>query len=450
MSGQSSYTQSVTERLVPRLLRPVASEDRARAALHVLDWVGCATAGAHSPQAVTLKKGLTPSSDKNALSNILYFAALGNVLEMDDVDKRALLHPGPVIIPAALLAAVEAKASMVQFLDAIVRGYEAAIRIGRAVGPDHYRYWHNTGTCGPFGAAAAVASIFDHDEEQLMWALGLAGTQASGFWQTRHEPASFAKQLHTSRAAHSGYLAATLAKSGFVGVRTILEGEQGFFAATCGNADPENVLAFSADDPWVIHEVSFKPWPACRHVHAAIDAALEVREQGMNWENAEEILIRTYEDALIFCDEPEPKDPLSAKFSLQHTVAVGLHKGQPALEDFKIDALSDREISSIRSKIHVHSDPKFTNVYPAHFGAAIELQYSNGISETVEINDALGDPENPASNDILITKAKTLMAAGGIPPNDRQKLRDVVLNPCGADRSVLELFNFMMHQVCHE
>jgi 2-methylcitrate dehydratase PrpD len=126
----------------------------------------------------------------SALGAALGNGGLGNVLEMDDVDKRAVLHPGPVVVPAALAAAQDRGASGEAFLDAIVRGYEAVIRIGRAVGPGHYRYWHNTGTCGPFGSAAAAASLYGLSQEQTAWALGLAGTQASGLWQTRHEAAS--------------------------------------------------------------------------------------------------------------------------------------------------------------------------------------------------------------------------------------------------------------------
>jgi len=157
-------------------------------------------------------------------------------------------------------------------LDAIVIGYEATIRIGRAVGTGHYAFWHNTATCGPFGAAAAACHLLEGSD--LRSALGLAGTQAAGLWQTRHEPDSMAKQLHAGHAAHAGVLAAILSKQGFQGPRSILEGEQGFFAAMCPGADPEDVLV-NPDSEWLLHETSLKPYPACRHAHPAIDAALK-------------------------------------------------------------------------------------------------------------------------------------------------------------------------------
>lgn len=419
MSGQSPKRPTLTEILSARLASPIASGDREKAALCVLDWAGCAAAGAPSPAGRAMRKALRVrgGNGDGPLADVLYWGALGNVLEMDDVDKRALLHPGPVVIPAALAAAGSVGADAESFLDGVVRGYEAVIRIGRAVGPDHYRYWHNTGTCGPFGAAAAAASIFKLDTDKTVWALGLAGTQASGFWQTRHEPQSFAKQLHTARAAHAGLFAAQLAMNNFVGLESILEGPQGFFAATCGGADPSGVVDFqdsASPMHWTIHDVSVKPWPACRHAHAAIDAALALREEGVRAADIQSAVVRSYKDALVFCDKPAPEDTLSAKFSLQHSVAVALLKGPPRLEDFEGAALDDPVIAALRKKIAVAEDETITARYPARFGAALDVVLSDGDKRTIETPDALGDPENPASRDMILDKARMLMAAGGV------------------------------------
>ena len=433
MSGQSPNSPTVTESLAARLAAPVSAEDRDRAALCVLDWAGCAVAGAASPAGRAMRAAV---GDEGGLQPVLYTGALGNVLEMDDVDKRALLHPGPVVMPAALVAAELAEANAAAFLDGVVRGYEAVIRVGRAVGPDHYRYWHNTGTCGPFGAAAAAASIFGLDAEKTVWALGLAGTQASGFWQTRHEPQSFAKQLHTARAAHAGLTAAQLAKYGFVGLKTILEGPQGFFAATCGDADPRGVVDFGGDAAWAIHDVSVKPWPACRHAHAAIDAALVLREEGATPANVDKIVIRTYRDAVVFCDNPAPQDVLSAKFSLQHAVAVVLARGAPSLEDFEGAALTDAELAGLRAKTAIVEDETFTERYPARFGTAVSVALKDGGVRSADIPDALGDPENPASRDMALAKAAMLMRAGGMADRDAEALTDAALALAGEGGSV--------------
>lgn len=438
-------TSSITERLAHRLSRPVSDRDRARAALHVLDWTGCAVAGARSEPARIMRSIFSRTDD---LEGALYWGSLGNVLEMDDVDKRALLHPGPVVIPAALVGCELYQGDAALFLDAVVRGYEAMIRIGRAVGPDHYKFWHNTSTCGPFGAAAGLAATMPREEPKIVDALGLAGTQAAGFWQLRHEPLSMAKQLHAARAAHAGVTAFCLADAGFIGVRTILEGPQGFFAATCGAAAPESIVAFPDDAPWTIHEVSFKPWPACRHAHAAIDAALALRNQGVKAEAVDRAVVRTYRDAVVFCDKPNPGDSLSAKFSLQHSVAVALRGGALALSDFEGKALRIPETAALREKIAVEADEGFTKRYPARFGASVEVALKGGGRLIVEIGDALGDPENPASDDLIYQKSMALFAYGGLKKRDAKALASAALDLPKNEPRALRAYFSRLKEAC--
>lgn len=437
MSGQILNT--LAEELAALCAGPVSDADRARAALHVLDWAGCAVAGSISEQARHFRAAVRDdfrgrcnaigAQPSGALTAVMINGALGNVLEMDDVDKRAILHPGPVVIPAALAACEDAGLGTVHFLDAIVRGYEAVIRVGRAVGAGHYAYWHNTGTCGPFGAAMAAASVLELSPERAAHAMALAGTQASGFWQTRHEPASMAKQLHTARAAHAGLLGARLAAEGFEGPLSILEGPQGFFAATCPGADPKGVLSHY-DPGWRIHEVSFKPWPACRHAHAAIDAALELGGRVLADEIAS-IRIETYPDALKFCDKPQPQTILEAKFSLQHAVAVTLLRGGPALADFEPEGFSDLQVSALAAKVDVAIGDDFADAYPARYGARVRVMTRDGAEHVGEAPDALGDPENPVSVERLTEKAMALMAAGGVSPSMAGHLCDAALGLAG-------------------
>ncbi len=447
MSGQNPSAPSVTERLAQRLLRPVSDRDRKRAALHVLDWTGCAVAAARSEPARIMRSVFTRTDD---LDGVFFWGALGNVLEMDDVDKRALLHPGPVVIPAALVGCDLYQADAELFLDAIVRGYEAMIRIGRAVGPEHYKYWHNTATCGPFGAAAGLAATIPRPEPRIVDALGLAGTQASGLWQMRHEPASMAKQLHTARAAHAGLTAFSLADAGFVGVRTILEGPQGFFAAACGAASAEMVLDFPADAPWAIYDVSFKPWPACRHAHAAIDAALALRNQGLKAEDIASAVVRTYRDAIAFCDKQHPEDALSAKFSLQHSAAVALLGGPPSLADFEGKALRNAETKAFRDRIKVKSDAGFTSRYPARFGAAVEATLKSGATLVAEVGDALGDPENPASDDLIYEKAMALIAHAGLKKGEAKQLAAAALALPKNEPRAFRAFYALLKEACAE
>ncbi len=394
------------QQLAAHLSQDPSAGDLVKARLHLLDWIGCAVAGRNHGTASALMAALK----EEEVREVFAWGALGNILEMDDVDKRALLHPGPSIIPAALCALSDT-GSLDDLLTAVVRGYEATVRLGRAVGPDHYAFWHNTGTCGPIGAAAAAASLLKLSREETGHAMALAMSQFAGLWQTRHDPESAGKQIHTAHAAQAGLVSARLAARGLQGPLSFLEGEQGFFAATCGAADPMGVLA-NHDGRWLIQDVSFKPWAACRHAHAVIDAALLARE-AVPLDKIEQVIILTYADALKFCDKPNPQTVIEAKFSLQHAVAVTLVKGMPQLSDFEPDAIADPAIADLRGRVQVYEGDAYTSRYPAHFGAEVRLEAGEK-SGVYRMPDALGDPENPLSQDGIERKARTLFEYGGL------------------------------------
>ena len=412
---------TVTQKLAEVLARPISDKDRQRASMLLLDWTGCAVAGQAESAGQKVTAAFPDETGKctrigagksSVLMAALHNGCLGNVLEMDDVDKRAVLHAAPTIIPAALAMAEHVGANAKDFLDAIVIGYEATIRIGRAVGAGHYAFWHNTATCGPFGAAAAACHLLEGCD--LVSALGLAGTQASGLWQTRHEPDSMAKQLHAGHAAHAGVLAAILSKQGFQGPRSILEGEQGFFAAMCPGANPEDVL-INPDAGWLLHETSLKPYPACRHAHPAIDAALKAElVEGP-------ITIETYDDALKFCDRPNPKPGIEAKFSLQHAVALTLLGSAPKLDDFSEAALL--KTAALRKRIMVIAIEEFNQAYPVHYGAAVTVGGKRYVA-----SDAYGDPEYPMTDQAVMDKAIMLMTHVAMSEEKSNELAHSALN----------------------
>ena len=429
MSGQISENPILTE-LSELLSRPVETKDLQRARLHLLDWIGCAIAGTIEPAGEALRA--RPAND--TLSQAFTWGGLGNILEMDDVDKRALLHPGPSIVPAVLAVAQSQSTTLTQALSAIVIGYEATIRLGRAVGSGHYALWHSTGTCGPIGAAAAAAHLMGLSPSQTAHAMALAVSQSAGLWHTRHDPFSMGKQLHTAAAARAGVDAAQLASVGFAGPLRILEGEQGFFAAMCPGSEASLVLA-RATSAWAIHDVSFKPWPACRHAHAVIDAALALRDK-TDPAQATDLIVRTYSDALKFCDQVNPSTVIEAKFSLQHSVAVAMVRGAPTLADFSLEAINDPELSALRSNVKVEISEAFDAAYPARFGAAVSF---NDLTETA--SDALGDPENPMSYQQIREKADMLMKAGLLDAQMRERIIRAVLSDDATIADVSQLLS---------
>ena len=431
---------TLTEQLSVLLQRPLDERVHARGTLHLLDWLGCAFAGVHTEAGRAVLAWAhgtgTPghyvaigAGRLDRATATIVNGALGNILEMDDVHRTAILHPGPVVAPAALTAAHSVQASGARLLEALAIGYEAMIRVGRSFGPGHYRFWHNTSTAGPFGAAAAVGALLRLDTAAMADALGNAGTQSAGLWQTRHEP-SMSKQLHTARAAHAGMVAAELAAVGFTGPREILEGVQGLYAATCPDAMPERVT----DEPngeWLMFNTSFKPWPACRHAHSAIDAALDLRTQVAPAAIAS-IKLHAYDDAIRFCDRPAPRTSQEAKFSLQHAVAVVLTRGRPTLEDFEPDAIADASVAALRSRVRVEHDEALTRAYPEHYGAALEATLTDGRRLLIASPDALGDPVKPLDRDAIVDKALTLMVWAGVGKARAETIVDGVFALVGA------------------
>lgn len=376
---------SLTERLAGHLLRAVAPNVQTRARLHLLDWLAC-VAGARRSEMADVARRAEPDVLTRA-------ALLGNALEMDDVHRGAILHPGPVVWPAALSAARETGCAMDALLDGAVRGYEAVIAVGATFDAWHYGHWHNTATAGGFGGAAAAASIFGLNADATADALGHAGSLAGGLWRMRHEPC-LTKQLHAAQASLTGLWHARLARAGAHGPRLILEGDQGLYAAMTREPRPMKL-----GEGWRIEEVSFKPWGACRHVHPAIDAALELKRQGRL---SKPVHVATYRDALIFCHRPDPRTVLDAKFSIQHGIAIVLDKGEPDMADFEPDAIA--RLASLRAQVTVSEDPELTAAYPAHFGARIG---------DLVLRDTLGDPERPLPAQGVEAKARSLGEWGG-------------------------------------
>ncbi|KAA0892517.1 MmgE/PrpD family protein [Pusillimonas sp. ANT_WB101] len=429
----------LSRQLIDLLARPITTSDRERAALHVLDWMGCAAAGLTTPPgqvfsayAATLAPGQCPVIGGLSLSAsdaALINGTMGNVLEMDDFYRTALVHPGPVVVPAALAMAAATDASGDAFLDAVIKGFEVMIRIGDSVGPRHYRYFHNTATCGVFGAAVAAGSLLGLNADTMVHALGQAGTMASGLWQCRIED-TMSKQLHTGRAAQSGVMSAQLASMGLTGATQILEGDLGFFNAMCPDGQPENLLV-GADNPWRIHGTSFKPWPACRHTHATIDAALALLTC-VNTDQITHIVVKSFRDAVQVCDRALPVTSVQAKFSLQHASAITLLFGKPKLEHFSAAYINDETVAALRAKVVLEEASEMTQVYPQHFGSSMHIEHADGTIVTHTVNDALGDPENPMSLSQLQEKAAMLLTSAGYDTNTLSELTTAALALPGA------------------
>ena len=385
--------------LAQHLQRPVPEYVRTKARLHLLDWLACVAGARGSAVADVLRR--------SGLDASRHAWWLGGILEMDDVHRSALLHPGPVIWGPVFEAASDVKASLDLAIDGAAQGYEAMIAIGLTFDAHHYSRYHNTATGGPFGSAAAAGAVYGLAPEMLTGALGNAGSTTGGFWQMRHE-AGMTKAWHVCSAGRQGFFAAFMAKAGLTGTAYILEGPQGLYAATCRHPKP-----IVLGPGWRIEEVSFKPWAACRHAHPAIDCALELRAAG---KLTAPFHVEIYADALKFCDKPHPTTETEAKFSLQHAVAVIADGRDATPADFTVEAIA--ALAPLRAQVTVAEAAEITARYPAHFGARL-----NGF----ELVDTRGDPERPVGEADIVAKMHMLAAWGGLPPHEADRAAELAL-----------------------
>ncbi|MGH7635664.1 MAG: MmgE/PrpD family protein, partial [Gemmatimonadaceae bacterium] len=240
----------------------------------LLDSLGCGVYGYATPWAKLLlqwaRAGATGKGEatvwgETAPSLRASDAALVNgtavhAFELDDY-HQAKLHPGAVVIPAAVAMAEKLGSSGEQLVTAIAAGYEVMIRTSLALNPSaaRLRGWHLTGVCGPFGAATACASLMGLDEEQTAWALGLAGTQGSGLWAFNAD-GTMSKRFHAGRAAQSGVMAAELAALGFTGPTQIYEFHDGGVLKAFSDASDPAPLTRDLGKTFHLDATSIKPY----------------------------------------------------------------------------------------------------------------------------------------------------------------------------------------------
>lgn len=413
---------SLTRDLV-RLVRgkDVSKYDLEKAALFTLDAVANALAGRRTVpgrKMLALMTKLKASGDSGRMA--LLQGGLTHILEMDDLHRTSVVHPGCVVVPAAFAMAADMEVDGVEFLSAVLQGFEATCRVGMAVGQEHYRIWHSTATCGPFGSAMAASCLLGLDEEACVDALGNAGTQAAGLWQFL-DTGAMSKHLHAGRGAEAGVIAAELAALGFSGPPQILEGERGLFAGACPDAEPAALLA-TPEMRWQLHETSIKPWPCCRHTHPAIDAALELSAK-VNPALIETIVVETYPAALDVCHRPQPDSVYEAKFSLQHCVAAALTGGRVDFEVFEERARAD--LAGCRNRVSLNAEEPYSSAYPKDWGAAVFVTQTDGVEASTSRTYCKGDPEDELSAGEMRDKARMLLEFGNV--REPEQLIDAIL-----------------------
>jgi 2-methylcitrate dehydratase PrpD len=414
---------------------PPGAIDHARRA--VTDWLGSALAGsiekpARLAQRVAAGFGVSSESTMfgagRASAPAAAFAngVASHILELDDIHRGSTVHAAAPIVPAALAVAEREHADGRAFLAAVVSGYEAAFRIGEAVNPSHYYFFHPTGTVATFGAAAAAGSLIGLSANQMVDALGSAGTQAAGLWEFNADGA-MSKHLHPGKAAMNGVLAADLARVGFTGASRILEGERGILRAMTGGPersaphyDPSRITD-GLGTRWKINENGYKLYSCCAHTHTAVDGVLDVRAR-RRWSrddvlrNVSRISIETYGPGYEIVKEMNPRTPYQAKFSLAYCAAAALLEGTLGLEQFgearfAAEGVRERATADLLRRVEVTVADDLTARYPSAWPVRLTITLNDGATERAASDHPRGNPENPVSTEELEQKCSALIGS---------------------------------------
>ncbi len=321
--------------------------------------------------------------------------AASHSLDFDDLHNPSIIHLASVVVPPVLALAEAEEKSGREIIAAVTVGYEIGARVGESIIPESYHYWHTTGTAGIFGGAAAAGNLLHLDREEMVQCLGTAGTQAAGLWEFLVDGA-MSKSLHIGKACYGAVLSAYLTKDGFTGAKRILEGEKGFCGALSPNPHWDKLTNGLGNGSFKIDDNSFKPYACCKHSHAAISAAISLREEYPTID-AEKIIIRVNEITDNLINNPAPQNAYGCKFSIQYCVATALLYGDVGVDRFTDEAIHDIKVRELMECIEVVRDPKMEAIKradPSKLASCVEITMRDGKFGKCLVEYPKGDPAN--------------------------------------------------------
>jgi len=418
----------------------------------LLDYLGVVLAGSTTETAKKIQTFLSKFNDEGNITAIgyqrktdIFKASLANgitshVLELDEGHRRSTVHSGSAVISTLLPLVEQENIDGRIAIVGIVAGYETAIRIARAIQPSHRSCgFHATATCGTFGAAMAASKVLNLSEKEMSCALGIAGTSASGLQQYL-EDGSEIKQYHPGKAALCGLLAAYLAQSGLTAPNNILEGKLAFFQAASDEYNTSEITN-NLGHKFSIIDVYFKPYAACRHCHAPIEAIINIRSKNnVEVNKVENINVSSYKSAVDGHTNPYPQSEVGAKMSLPFSVAVALKAGSASPKEFTSDVFNNSEILNLAKKVEVHEEPELTHLYPDKRPAIVEIVTKDGNKFRERVDFPKGEPENPLSDNEIINKFMNLASCC----RSKEEISNILKIVENTENKIGKIFQFLV------
>jgi len=305
------------------------------------------------------------------------------------------------------------------------------------LGKAYYSGWHNTATCGIFGAAASASKLLGLTAQQTTHAFGLALSFAAGTNEYADNGA-WAKRLHPGNASKSGIICAILAKKGFTGPMLPFEGPFGLFKVYKykDNIDPERLIR-NLGDEYEISTNSIKYHMGGRFGATSADAMLDiVQNNEIDPDQVDEIVLKVCDFTIVAhvgADEISkklkyrPETHEQALFSLPFTIACILLFKEIGPNQYKKELYSDLKILKLMDKVRAEVDPVAESKYPKHYVATVDVKEKSGKIYTESVDYPKGDPENPVTREELLKKFYTL-STKAISRTQAESLADSILN----------------------
>lgn len=389
----------------------------------LLDSLGCALFGSRQPWAKIMADEMLAEGSRGRSSIVgrrktlaAPAAALCNGtathgFELDDLLDEAIVHPGAIVIPAALAAAESVDAPGSRLMLGIIAGYEAINRVGLAIGVEPARRGHHmTALAGPVGAAIGAGVVMNLSPAELTAAVGLACSTASG---TKSFAAGtgggMMKRMHAGRAAEAGVRMCQLAARGFTAPPTALDGRFGLLEVLSGQSARPEQLNLDLGKRWAVEQVYVKVYPCCAWIQAAVQQLVALRgPRPVRAQEVERVRIGLCAYAVRNNGNVAPPDTMGAQYSLPYCAALALtaDPSDPAM--YREDAINDPERRGLARRIELVVDQEMEAAYPKHYGSRVELQLAGGERAESAVLDPHGMPADPCTETERLEKFSRL------------------------------------------
>lgn len=343
---------------------------------------------------------------------------LAHILDFDDTHLPSVLHPSASIVPTAIAVSEEVGASPTQLLRSIAIGIEVTNRLGMAsyipkIGNSVFfeKGFHATSICGTIGAAVTASILYGLDKSKIADAIGIAASMGAGIIEANRTGGTV-KRVHCGWAAHSGVVAASMAREGITGPPTVLEGRFGFFNAYLDGEFDSKALLDDLGVRWELLNTAYKPYPTNHFTHPGIDCALAIRSQGIAAAEVKEMELGVAAPVIRTIGEPRedkinPKSGYHGKFSGPYTLATAFLGGGGLgvyLDDFSENTWNQQERLELASKVHVVADETATKIFPNAFAAYLTVKTKDGKTYSHRVNASLGSKEAPLNSEQISRK----------------------------------------------